>query len=578
MNGKKDEKEMFVNYPREMKNTAYGVRRPRQTDRIVEAASVGQPGDSPARTIKQSFHTPSRREILRTFVSTFAVSAVSGIAAINASGQTASAAKLDIVDRLSPFNKTRPARPQTRYIVLHTTEGKEEGSLNKLVRFGEAHYFVALSGRVYRIIDKAKIATHSGRSMWEGRSTLDNHSLGIEVSGYHNKDITAAQYEALKELLRQLKSLYNIPDERVLTHSMVAYGRPNQFHKENHRGRKRCGMIFADPKVRARLNLKTTPDRDPDVDAGRLMVADRELYVYLFPSVRQGSSPAVRSAAVQIPDKPSEPVETPAAPPVEIAASTEIDPVTETAAKTETVEITETAAAAETAVVMETAAAAKTAAAPKTAETPKAAVTVAKTAPAAAKTTTAAVSPEMPVESLEISLSRTAWQIARERYNSSSTIYEFPDGRRLNGSQIADWGRIPTGTRVILGETDDPDRFEGFLEIGKDGDTPQALAGSAFASATTIYLFPDGLIRTGAELQKQPSYRSLFKSPPKGTRLLVGYVFGGRVTSSRRPSRIAGVKWNYPSTYYRYPDGRILSGDDVKDSAIPVGTLVFFQE
>ena len=161
---------------------------------------------------------------------------------------------------------------------------------------------------------------------------------------------------------------------------------------------------------------------------------------------------------------------------------------------------------------------------------------------------------------------------------SPTTMYEFPDGRRLSGSQIKDWGRIPTGTRVILAETDDSEPFEGFLEIGKDGDTPQALAGNAYTSATTIYIFPDGLIRTGAELQKQQSYRSLFKNPPKGTRLLVGYVFGGRVTNRRRPSSIAGIKWNYPSTYYRYPDGRILSGDDVKDTAIPAGTLVFFQE
>jgi hypothetical protein len=370
--------------------------------------------------------------------------------------------------------------------------------------------------------------------------------LGIEVSGYHNKDITSAQYEALKELLRQLKGLYNIPDERVLTHSMVAYGRPNQFHDENHRGRKRCGMIFADPKVRVRLGLNAAPLRDPDVDAGRLIVADRDLYVYLFPSARYKTSPAIQSAIAQIPVKPPKPEE----PPTELHVETAAAPETTAAAKT--------VAATDVAVATNTTPAAKT-------------VAPAKTAPPV-------VLPEMPSESQLISLSRTAWQIARERYNSSSTVYEFPDGRRLNGSQIVDWGRIPPGTRVILDETEEPELFEGFLEIGKDGDTPQALAGKAYDSAMTIYFFPDGLVRTGAELQKQPSYRSLFKNPPKGTRLLVGYVYGGSVRNSRRPSRIAGIKWNYPSTYYRYPDGRILSGDDVKDSAIPVGTLVFFQE
>ena len=141
----------------------------------------------------------------------------------------AAAKLLNIHNRLSPYNRKRPRRPYTKYIVLHTTEGQDGGSLRKLIQYGEAHYFVSHTGQVLRIIDKSKIAKHTGRSMWEGRSTIDNYSIGIEVAGYHNKDITDAQYDALRELLRQLKSLYNIPDENILTHSMVAYGRPNRF-------------------------------------------------------------------------------------------------------------------------------------------------------------------------------------------------------------------------------------------------------------------------------------------------------------------------------------------------------------
>jgi hypothetical protein len=57
----------------------------------------------------------------------------------------------------------------------------------------------------------------------------------------------------------------------------------------------------------------------------------------------------------------------------------------------------------------------------------------------------------------------------------------------------------------------------------------------------------------------------------------VGYVYGGYVKSSRPPSSIAGVKWNYPSTFYRFPNGRIVSGDEIDDSGIPVRTLIFYQ-
>ena len=120
--------------------------------------------------------------------------------------------------------------------------------------------------------------------------------------------------------------------------------------------------------------------------------------------------------------------------------------------------------------------------------------------------------------------------------------------------------------------------FEGFLEIGKDGDTARAVAGKAYAGATTIYFFPDGLIRTGAELRKRRSTRALLNKAPKGTRVLVGYIYGGHVKTRRPPSSIAGKKWNYPSTFYRLPDGRMLNGDDIDVSDIPGGTLVFYQE
>jgi N-acetyl-anhydromuramyl-L-alanine amidase AmpD len=109
---------------------------------------------------------------------------------------------LSISNRFSPLNRKRPFRPETRYIILHTTEGAEEGSLRKVQRYGETHYFVTTSGKVYRIIDRNRIATHAGRSMWEGRSNLDNCSIGIEVVGTCDHDITPAQYEALAERRR----------------------------------------------------------------------------------------------------------------------------------------------------------------------------------------------------------------------------------------------------------------------------------------------------------------------------------------------------------------------------------------
>jgi len=270
---------------------------------------------------------------------------------------------------------------------------------------------------------------------------------------------------------------------------MVAYGSPNRWHPYNHRGRKTCGMIFAQPEVRARLGLESQPDHDPDVKAGRLKNADKELAAFLFPDIPK---------------------------PV-LVASTE-----------------------------------------DTAPPPPPKV-------------------EIPDESFVISSSNSAWEIAREFYNHPSTIYTFPNGSQTSGDQILNWNRIPPGTRISLQEVED-ENYEKFLEIGKDGDSAEDLAGELYASSTTIYFFPSGLIRTGAELQKDSAGRALLRETPGRTMVLVGYIYGGRVTASRPAVSIAGRKWNYPSTYYRYPNGTILSGDAISPQKIPTNTFVFFQQ
>jgi N-acetylmuramoyl-L-alanine amidase len=433
----------------------------------------------------------SGRGILRAAGPAFAASLlVMGMLSISLD---AGAKSLSISDRLSPLNRKRPLRPETRYIILHTTEGAEEGSLRKVQRYGETHYFVTTSGKVYRIIDRNRIATHAGRSMWEGRSNLDNCSIGIEVVGTCDHDITPAQYEALAELLRQLKGLYGIEDRNVLTHSMVAYGRPNQFHPSNHRGRKRCGMIFARPDVRRRLGLLAQPTKDPDVAAGRLRIGDPELQKGLYPQVSAQAAP--------VPEAP----------------------------------------------------------------------TPTSGGGAASSSGTGGA------ESGVIGPGQNAWSIARDQYNHPDTTYVLPDGRRLRGDQIEDWNKIPAGTRVLLSEEEPEQGFEGFLEIGKDGASARELAGDGFAASTTIYFFPNGLIRTGAELSASASLRKMLEDPPKGTRLLTGYTYGGYVGARRSAYFVVGTRWNYPSTFYRLPDGRILSGDEIDERTIPARTLIFFQ-
>ena len=383
------------------------------------------------------------------------------------------AAELDIVNHYSPRNRERPRRRSTDYIILHTTEGAGKGSLKKVHRNGEAHYFVKRNGKVYRIIDRRRVAFHCGRSMWNGRRNIDNHSLGIEVVGYHNGSLTSAQYSALKELVSDLQRIYRVPDERVLTHSMVAYGAPNRWHKRSHRGRKRCGMLFARRSVRRRLGLHRKPLYDPDVRSGRLTVGDTYLAGALYGTARE------QSRAVAGMSGPGSGV----------------------------------------------------------------------------------ISPGV-----------SAWDIAREKYNNAGTTYIFPDGKRFRGNQIRNWKKIPPGTRVITGESLRENEVEGVKTLGVHGDTASSIAGDEYNSNTTVYFLPNKTIRTGDRINDKE-----LSSLPRGTRMLVGYISGGVITLGKSAFDLCGKRWNFPSTFYWFPDGTIRPGNTVDENRIPKGSRLFFR-
>ncbi|MBP5285471.1 MAG: N-acetylmuramoyl-L-alanine amidase [Kiritimatiellae bacterium] len=196
------------------------------------------------------------------------------------------AAAIDASNRYrSPRNPERAIRRSTELIVLHTTEAPAKSSLNKLSDRGEAHFCVTEEGSVYRIVDRDREAFHAGRSMWNGKEDVDKFSIGIECVGYHDKPMSSVQLGAIRQLVKELQSMYRIPDERVVCHSHVAYGAPNKWHKRAHRGRKRCGMLFAMPSVRKVLGLSARPKTDQDVKARRLVVGDDYLNKVLYGSV-----------------------------------------------------------------------------------------------------------------------------------------------------------------------------------------------------------------------------------------------------------------------------------------------------
>ncbi len=134
-----------------------------------------------------------------------------------------------IVDIKGPKRRTLPARKDTRFIILHSTEADGTSALNSLSRAGKANYMVDTNGKVYRITGENQASVGCGRSIWNGLGNLDNHAINIEVVGYHNLPPTSQQCESLRYLLGKLQKQYKIIDMNVMSHSQVAYGRPNKW-------------------------------------------------------------------------------------------------------------------------------------------------------------------------------------------------------------------------------------------------------------------------------------------------------------------------------------------------------------
>ncbi len=385
----------------------------------------------------------------------------------------------------SPRNRERARRDETQFIILHTTEAEAKSSLNKLSRNGEAHYCVDRDGKVYRIVDRSRVAYHCGTSMWSGRKKLDEVSVGIEVVGYHDRVLTMKQYRALKELILALQKIYNVKDANVMPHAQVAYGTPNRWHRKSHRGRKRCGMGYATPGVRKLLGLSERWLSDPDVRTKRLTVGDAELAKILY--AKNGE----RLLPYKVPT-------------------------------------------------------------------------------ADAKQKVVAEVKSSPVSNVKrVAKGQSAWDIARDAYNSGSTLYIFPDGKRVSGDKIQDWSTILPGTQVVLGEGGTEGQS---LHILAKGAHPQQLIGDATLDADTWYFRPTGGVVQGSKMTEKA-----LQTLPAGTKILVGYTRGGPVRTNRLPSQIAPSQWDAQDTYYLAPGKSLVPFGKVDMRRVPPGTYLFYR-
>ena len=395
-----------------------------------------------------------------------ALSLIAAALMVLPSGQRASG--LDLSSLLSPRNRERPRRASTLYIILHTTEGPEQASLNKVRQNGECHYFLTTAGKCYRIVDPSRVAYHAGRSMWNGRKDIDSYSIGIECSGYYYRSLTSAQSRALAELIAQLQKTYNIADERVMPHCMVAYGSPNRWHRRSHRGRKRCGAFFADPAVRAKLGLTSRPAYDPDVRAGRLVVADPWLANRLY-----GGSP--------VKPRPAAPAAAPAP-----ATPREFDLVIRPGQSVWDV-ARDRYRSPDTLYIL-----------PSGLRVRGSEVSDWSEIPQGTRVVLSGGGSENAVDGVK-QVTRegvSAFDLARDEFAAPSTFYLLPDGQVRRGGTLntAELRELPRGTRVLLGYA-----AGGAITAQR---TAFDICGTRWNDPSTIYWTPNAKVATGSEVSE----------------------------------------------------------------------------
>ncbi len=386
-----------------------------------------------------------------------------------------------IIDHRNRLNKKfkKIPRTATRYIIVHTSElglsttlrvvskGKQFKSGHSTPG-GHAHYVIARNGRTYRIMDKQYRADHAGLSIWQGKQDVSSVSIGIELVGYHSAPLTDQQYRSAAMLIDILQQVYKLDDTAVLTHSQIAFGRPNPWFPKDHRGRKRCAKNFD----RSRSGLGPALGFDPDVRTGRLM-PDPYLADLFY-----GEQPAVAKVAATAPVSnlisKNNSAWSIAGGDYDSRTTAYVLPGGRTLTGDQ---IKDTIGwhllPVNTKVLLDQ-------------EIEKEKRQVFQT----------------PVKVITDRM--TAWSHAGPAYRFDSTIYFLPSGKIFTGSRIPDWDDLPRKTQLIVG-------YQGPFLI-TDAVTAYGIAGQKYKDRGTVYFLPPGHVKTGDDITD-------FSNLPKGTQV-----------------------------------------------------------
>ena len=128
------------------------------------------------------------------------------------------------------FNPKKRPPKHIKFIIFHYTGMKSES--NALERMTDiqsevsCHYLIKNNGEIVKLVPDLYIAWHAGRSSWQNYKSLNQNSIGIEITnpghehGY--KKFTQKQIFSLLKLSKFLIKKYKINSNNILGHSDIA--------------------------------------------------------------------------------------------------------------------------------------------------------------------------------------------------------------------------------------------------------------------------------------------------------------------------------------------------------------------
>lgn len=141
--------------------------------------------------------------------------------------------KFEITDKLVSWGFSKKDKREIDTVIIHSSHnavGSDEHNLDDIIYkeykpYGvSSHYIISREGKTYRLVEDKNIAYHAGTSkMPDGRTGVNDFSIGVEIVNTKSEKPNEGQYLALKNLISYIKGKYEI--KYVLGHSDIAPGR-----------------------------------------------------------------------------------------------------------------------------------------------------------------------------------------------------------------------------------------------------------------------------------------------------------------------------------------------------------------